>query len=361
MGMQILHVVDSLACSAGAVGHSLAGLFRALEGVSVAQTILVRDGSRLDGISATQHDAGAPESVELVGDADVIHLHGWCPNQSLAVARAAQKAGKPYIISSGGMLCENPIEKSGWRYRLRASWSEKPAVRRAAAVLASNTAEQEALSRAGLGANARILPYGLDFETTLAANENAGSTETEPSSDERVLLLLGPIHPAEGVVAIMKAFAEIGADADGWLIVLAGSDDGPWRQQLEAAVRRKGGSDRVQFVCDPDEATQSSWLQRASVLASPALHFRVPVSIMQALAGEIVALASPRTVPDGMNGAIHVCGAGRDGMRSSLRTILGYSDDERAARAKQARVEAKKKLDWSVLVADYVQLYESLS
>ncbi len=111
--------------------------------------------------------------------------------------------------------------------------------------------------------------------------------------------MLGPIDPIEGIVPLLKAFAEIGTASDGWNIALVGREVGEWRKMLEAAIRRKGGEDRVQFASAMDLDAQRLWLSRASILAAPSLQIRCPISLLQAAAAGVPVIASrflaPRT------------------------------------------------------------------
>ncbi|MFQ5591615.1 MAG: ATP-binding cassette domain-containing protein, partial [Phycisphaerae bacterium] len=164
----------------------------------------------------------------------------------------------------------------------------------------------------------------------------------------------------EGLVPLLRAFGEIMSEAPGWRIVIAGEDKGKWRRMLEAAIRRKGASDKVSMADAPDPAAQRSWLQRADLLASPALHIRCPVSIMQAMAAGVNVIASEWVAPAGLDGTITTCGVGRKQLGMALRSAIALPDEERAAAAARARKLAQSLFDWSVLVGKYVQLYRSL-
>jgi glycosyltransferase involved in cell wall biosynthesis len=172
--------------------------------------------------------------------------------------------------------------------------------------------------------------------------------------------MLGPIHPIEGFVPLLKAFAEVGKEADDWCVVLAGKETGEWRKILEASVRRKGESDRVMIVPAPDVATQRAWLARASALASPSLHVRCPVSVMQGVAAGIPVLASRNVVPPGSEGVVQVCGTSRDALREGLRRLFALSDAQRAELRTRSRDFASATFDWSVVADAYVQLYRGL-
>ncbi len=343
--MHIIHVIESLEPEAGSVAVSLRGLTQAL----------VERG--IEAASVTRAEAAAADP--LVHKASVVHLHGWGTELARRMAHAARRAGRPYVISPLGSLIAGPYRKRGWRDKLRGLLGNSSLIRGAAAVTALNAAEQQALRAGGLNVNARVLPYGLDMSTFEATHHPNDALPEVPAG--RCLLLLGPIHPDEGLVPLVTAFAEIGPVADGWNIVLAGPEIGDWRRQLEAAVRRKGAAERVLFTPAPDVATQRAWLARASVLAAPSLHYRCPVSIMQALAAGVPVVASDRVVPDGLNDALQACAPTREALREALRFVLRLSDEERSSVAQKARAAARARLDWSVLVDRYVQLYRELT
>ena len=359
MTLQVLHVVESLAPEAGSVAVSLRGLFTALEerGIESEAVTLDQDERDLQDVRSTGFEPSI--AGRLVRDASVVHVHGWGTGMGRSLARAAEKAGTPLVISPLGELSEGRHHQATWRDRLRGFLGESRLVRRAAVITVVNEAERRAVQAGGYGSRVEVLPYGLRMVEYEAADSPA--VELPPAPDGRGLLLLGPLHPLEGFVPLMKAFAEIGPDADGWYVALAGRETGNWRKMLEAAIQRKGASDRVVVAPAADVATQQAWLARASALASPSLHFRCPVSIMQAVAAGVPVIASDRVAPDGLNGKIRSCAPRRDKLREALRFVLQLSDEDRASMAAEARDAGRSLFDWSVLVDQYVPLYQGLA
>jgi glycosyltransferase involved in cell wall biosynthesis len=172
--------------------------------------------------------------------------------------------------------------------------------------------------------------------------------------------MLGPLHPIEGFVPLLKAFAEVGHDADGWGVVLAGRETGDWRKILEAAIRRKGEEDRVVITTAPDVATQQAWLARATVLAAPSLQVRCPVSVLQAVAAGVPVLASSYVTPGGLEDVIRVCGTSRQDLKAALRWVVSLSDSDRIEFGRRAGEVGRAAFDWSVLVEEYIRLYRNL-
>ena len=239
-----------------------------------------------------------------------------------------------------------------------------------------NEPEERDLKSRRVNARIRLLPYGMDLDDYEFVREPSGETDPRGTQDggetgsilddgwlaeaSKLLLVLGPIHPIEGFVPLLKAFSEIGRDSDGWSVVLAGREIGDWRKMLEAAIRRKGEGNRVKVTSAPDVPTQRAWLARASLSAAPSLQIRCPVSVMQAVAAGVPVLASSHAAPVGLDGAIHVCGTTRDDLKAALRLLFALSDSDRTALGRRARDIGRSVLDWSVLVEHYVRLYQSL-
>ena len=359
MTLRILHVVRSIHPEAGTVGVCLRGLFSALETRGIESEALSAGGSeaaRKDvGNDAAQESNGLLATVSRV---DIVHLHGCDHGLTSSVARAARRNGKPYVVSPHGSLTPGRYNRRTWKEKVQAVLGKRRWIRRASAIIALNEREAADLRKRRVHSKVVTLPYGLSFDDY---NPVEGVDPTAPTvPNGRCLLMLAPIEPIEGCVVLLKAFAELGRDAEGWSIILAGSNPGPWRNMLEAAVRRKGGDGRVLFVSAPDVATQRALLTRASVVAAPSLHIRPPVSIMQALASRTPVVATNLVAPDGLDGSVRVCDPTRSELREALRSVVRLDDAARVSIGEQARSTAATLFDWSVLADRYVQLYQNL-
>ncbi len=336
-----LHIVESRQPFAGSIAICVEGLAHAL-------TDLGLDASIVDSASRWEDE---------VRNAGVIHIHGWGYELAKRVAKMARRLRRTYVISPLGALTPGPHNRRSLADRIRALFGERSLIQGAAALGALNVEDERMLRAANVHPRIRLLPYGLysgEHESGVGA---VASRSPEPDGTARHLLLLGPIDPVYGCVALLKAFAELGADGDGWNVVLAGRDSGNWRRMLEAAVRRKGGEDRVQFEDADSPARQRDLLGRASVVVAPSLHFGPGVSIMQAIRAGIPVVASTACVPPGLNGAVRVCGPSRAALREMLRKTLTLSDEQLRAATAPARENAKALLDWSKLVSTYTDLY----
>lgn len=286
----------------------------------------------------------------------VRHAFGWdSPIRDCACPRSGNRSS--LVLCPLGGLSLSPFEHRGWWSRWRKRRRDR-AARWAAVIAAYNESEARHLRALNVHPRIEVLPLGIDTRTYV---EVAGlRTSLAPKRNARVILYLGPIHPREGLVPFLKAFAELGTDADGWNVVLAGRAESPWREIIEAAIQRKGGADRVRIQDDPEWAAQLSLLAQADILVCPALQHRCPTSIMQALASGVPVVATEPVALDGVGDAALVCRPSRDELRENLRAVLRMSEAERRACGARGLAWAQAHADWSVLMDRYVALYQSL-
>ena len=353
--MRALHVVESLKPQAGSIGVLLRDTLAAIEPAVESETISA-DGSHGDA------SAGTPGTSDL--DAfDAVHIHGWGYPLAHEFATRARKSGKPYMITPLGSLGESLHRKRSLKDKLRWTFGEKALVRSACMLNALNEPESKAFAKLGVwdaGRDHAGSPYGVRFADY--ADSIGDSIELPDPLEGRCLLVLGPIHPIEGCVVLLKAFAELGRHAEGWHIVFAGPQVGEYRDMLEAAVRRKGGVDRVMFATAPDVPTQRAWLARADVLVAPSLHVRPPVSILQAVAAGVPAVASDLVAPGSLSSAVRVYSPKCQALHDALRSMLTCSDSERTSMVEKARTLGQQHHDAgdsAALTSVYETLYKN--
>lgn len=355
MGLRVLHVVESLRPDAGSVALCLHGMFEAVRELGIESAAVTQDPDMPAPCDVGWQSFESARAAEQVSAVDLVHIHGWGGLLERAMATAARKKGTPYLITPLGGLSEGPYHATTWKDKLRGLLGDNSIVRGARALVALNSCERRDLSERGVNKSVMSLSYGIafsEYEDSVDASEDARTP-----NGVRLLLMLGPIHPVEGLVPLLKAFAELVHEADGWNILVAGREECDWRKMLEAAVRRKGGSGRVTFKPAPDPASQRSLLAGADLLAAPALHVRCPVSIMQAMACGVAVIASDRVAPDGLDGALTLCRPGKQQIAEALRRCLTLSEAQRSANAAEARGLGRTLFDWPALAPQYARLY----
>jgi glycosyltransferase involved in cell wall biosynthesis len=359
MTLNILHVVDSYKTEAGTLGlsvHFLAGL---LTESGVSNVLLASDvGDVSPEISSGSQEFrlyNPARASSEIRRCDVVHIHGWGHEAARCVAKEVRRLGVPYVIAPCGALTDGPHRRPSWIERMRRWCSREGLVRSASALIAQNELEAGGLRLRVPPDMVHVAPYGLNGETFAATSPDDDSAVGD--SEGRTLLVLAPIEPIYGGVALLRALAELGADADGWQVVLAGPEVDDWHKQLAAAVHRKGGANRVSFSRAATVASQRTWLNRAAVLVAVGLHVHTPISIMQALACGIPVLASDAVVPDGLGDCVMVCGSNRASIRKALWELLRMKDDERMALGGRGREAFRTRFDGAILAEKLMDVF----
>lgn len=347
MPLRIHHVIDSSNTDSGSVTPLVRGLIAELEkrGLTCSVNHAYED----------PHE----NAIKTTRDADLVHIHGCAYPALIGAAWLAKRLQKPFVLSPAGELDPAAIRRHSRGVRWRGKLYERRLIRRAAAVLAQNKAEASALGQR-YSRDVMILPYGHTAENN-GTEPQTLEVDLPARLDGQCILMLAPIEPKTGCVGLLKAFAEIGPDANGWYVVIAGSDRGDYRKMLEAAIRRKGGGDRVVLAPAADESSQRALLARADALVAPSMEPGPAGSILKAAACGVPIMASRQLLPDSLSNAVVVCEADRSGIREGLRRMLKLTNQQRADLASRARSIVAAELDWRILAERYVTLYKSLA
>ncbi len=348
MAIRILQILDSDRPNAGSIAASLHGQQTALAALNVESVVGSANGSN--------HQSDWRGSF---GQFDAVHVFGWgYPLASQVIALAMQDR-KPYVLSPVGALCARSDARPTLGSKIRSMLGDRRKIRGASAITTFNEREDRELRSKLLADNIVDLPCGL--AVAQFAHEQTDAATIPKLADGRIILILAPVHPAEGLVLFLKAFAELGTDGDGWNMVIAGPPEGNWRNMLEAAVKRKGGVGRVVFLEASDLSTQRALVARASILAAPSLYVRCPVSILQALAMGVPVIATHLVAPNGLGNLVRVCAPTKSEFKSALLATISLTNSERDDWKNRAVRLCQERFDWSVVAKAYANLYQQVT
>lgn len=367
MGIRILHVLEAVDERVGSPALLLRGLGQELGEVSVRSGFLAERVAPCEGFSETPQIAQGNGAAASLDRCNVVHIHGWGYALASQMAKAARSAGVPFVVSPLGGLSPLDGQSPGIAARIGFALSDRRLLRSAGRLLAMNTREAEALRDRGL-TRVETLACGFDPAAFGVSASGAKSGPNEPASKapaaappRRRLLLLAPITPEEGCVALLKALAELGTAMAGWVVVLAGPKVAGYTEMLEAGVARKGASDRVEFAAPSNLAAQLEEIRRADLVVAPSLRANAPVSLLAAVACGVPAVASNLIVPDGLDELVESHGPTRHELARALRRAFEMNDGARRGTISLARDFAVSRYGWPVLASRYADLYREVA
>lgn len=376
--MKILHVVPTYLPAWRHGGPILAvhGLCKALAArgheVTVFTTDIHGDGSLavpleqpvgIDGVEVRYFPVGhfrrlyvAPGLVraarEEIGGFDIAHLHSVFLWPTSAVARIAERAGVPYVLSPRGMLVPELIRAHGrWRKLAWMLLAERRTIERAAALHATTDLEAEDAARLDLPLPAvAVIPNGIEPEPW------DGGDAAVPSP---FLLFLGRLSWKKGLDRLIPALARV----PGVALAVAGNDEEEITPELQCLAREHGLADRTVFLGPMHGQEKAALLHRAAALVLPSTSENFGNVVLEAWAAGRPAVVTPGV---GLAQAVRETGAGLvaegDPVRlgDALRGLLTDPDrlDEMGRRGAEA---VQERFGWAAVAREMEALYRRVA
>jgi glycosyltransferase involved in cell wall biosynthesis len=381
MGVRVLHVISEIDPRQGGTVSALVGLAAAQAGAGVQARVACtfRDGDdlsqvevlRRQGVDVTAigpargplrlHPEIKPRIAELVGQADVVHIHALWEEIQHRAARVAAKQGVPYLVSPHGMLDPWSLSQSRWKKRLYLTWRLRRNLNAATALHFTSPIEHQLTAPLRLRPPPVIEPNGLDL-TEFQDLPPAGTARARHGvTTRRMLLFLSRLHPKKGLELLIPAFAR--ADLPDTTLVLAGPDADGYRAKLERLAAEQGVADRVLFTGMLRGVDRLSAMADADLFVLPSYRENFGIAVAEALA-----TGCPVLISDQVNIWQEIEAGGVGGvvptrvepLAAALRAWMVEDEPRRLAAAARAKAFATARYDWRALATRWAAHYENL-
>ncbi len=297
--------------------------------------------------------------ADTVADFDAVHTHAVFLWPLWVAARAAERAGVPYVLSPRGMLerdlisRKNPFLKALWIASI-----ERHNLERAAAIHV--TSAREARELASLNFN---LPPVITIPNGV---ECVAATGGAPVSDQLAVtiargpyvLFLGRVSWKKGLDRLLRAMPYM---PDGQRVLVAGTDDEGLRASLESQATGLGLADRLVFTGPVDGAAKQALLANAQLLILPSYSENFGNVVLEAMAAGCPVIVTPEV---GAAPIVAAAGAGWvvSGEPSTLGARVSALAADSALRAEmgaRARAAARD-YSWDSVAGRMEHVYEGL-
>jgi glycosyltransferase involved in cell wall biosynthesis len=284
------------------------------------------------------------------GGFDVIHAHACFLLPPTWAARAAKRAGRPYVFSPRGMLVHDLIARRS--AAIKRAWIrlfDAPTLRDAAAVHVTSDVERDDLLAVVPGTTRfAVVANGVDL---VAADKRA----SRAPGDLRVLYL-GRVSWKKGIDLAIRAVAAV----PGANLRVVGNDEEGLRPQLEALVQQLRAVDRVQWSGPLYGADKDAAYADADVLLLPSLSENFGNTVLEAMAAGLPVVCTPGV---GAGALVRAADCGLaierkvDALADALRRLAADAGlRERMGAAGRA---AAAEHSWDAKAAEMEQVYAS--
>jgi glycosyltransferase involved in cell wall biosynthesis len=302
-------------------------------------------GPAATGVAAATAAAG-------VAAFDLVHLHSVFLWPTAAAARAAERAGVPYLVAPRGMLVGDLLRRRGrLRKRLWIRLVERRTLARAAGLHATSELEAEEVARLGLPLPPiHVVPNGVEAAPWTPGRETEISPAVRAVLARRPLLLfLGRLSWKKGLDRLVAALAAV----PGATLAIAGNDEEGYRQRLDRLAAAAGVADRVAYLGLVHGADKAGLLHGADALVLPSYSENFGNAVLEAMAAGLPVAVTPEV---GLAGVVREHGAGvvtagdPPQLAAALRRLLADPEGLRAMGDRGAAA-AVREFGWGSVAA----------
>ena len=234
---------------------------------------------------------------------DLVHTHGIWTYLSVATVGWSKSndgiTSRPYLVSTHGMLDPWALHNSRWKKIMAAFVFERRHLENAACIHAVNNAEAAAIRAFGLRNPICVIPNGIEVRANNAA-DRVPPWAADMVGSRKVLLYLGRLHPKKGLSILLRGWKEASKREKGWVLVIAGWDQGGHRGELEQLVRELKITDSVQFAGPLFGEERETAYQNANAFILPSLSEGQPLVVLEAWSHARAVLMTPEcNLPEG--------------------------------------------------------------
>ena len=275
------------------------------------------------------------------------------------VCAYARKVGKPYVLSTHGMLYPTALAVSSWKKKLMGAMWYNNDIMQADCLHATCMAELEYNRKYGYKGPIAVIPNPVVFPKFIG--ESQATYSKVSTNDKRTIGFLGRLHPIKKVENIIYAMNLLEPELRNKVkLDVMGKFDDRYEQWLKDEVIRLGLEDYVEFVGFVSGEEKYQRLQRLSALMVPSAQENFGMIVPEALICETPVYASLGTPWSELNEC--QCGWWRDNepktIAGVLKEILTMSDADLRSMGRNGRRLMEEKYEQHKVAAMMQQLYD---
>ncbi|HEY1662554.1 MAG TPA: glycosyltransferase [Verrucomicrobiae bacterium] len=293
----------------------------------------------------------------------IIHSHGLWMYPGLAARKFATQHDRPRIVSPHGMLEPWALNHSRWKKRLAAHLFENKNLRKADCLHALCPAEANNFRQYGLKNPIAVIPNGVDLDSFEQPADSVIEEKFPDLRGRRRVLFLSRLHSKKGLANLLQAWQKIVSDFQDWQLLIVGSGDPAYEQQLKSSVLNLIMEKRVVFLGPLYGDDKARILAAADAFVLPSFSEGFSMAVLEAAASGLpILLTHECNFPElaRSNGAIEIS-PDFPAVEAGLRQILGLPEEQRKSMGQCGRELVKKSYTWAAVTEQMCRVYTWLA
>lgn len=326
-----------------------------------AQTTTVHKLSGPHRVNSILNAEQKAELREIINQYDVVHLHSMWSTANPQVSAICKQAGKPYVLSVHGMLDDWCMSQRKLKKLMYMKTWGRCLLRDASVVHCTAQAELDQASAWFTPSKGMVvpLPFDLDEYIDMPAPELAYESFTGLDRDLPKVLFLSRIHYKKGIDRLIKASAILNRRGVDHQLVIAGTGDKPYVNEMKALVQSEGVEGHSYFLGFASGQAKIALLGLCDVFALPTSQENFGFVFFEALAAGTTVLTTKGTDtwPEiEQSGGGVIVDNSPEAFATALERIV-CSRDEYAAKGQCAREWVYREMSVDKVRDQYQQMY----
>ncbi|HKI69020.1 MAG TPA: glycosyltransferase, partial [Verrucomicrobiae bacterium] len=216
----------------------------------------------------------------------------------------------------------------------------------------------------GIGKPIAILPNGVGMEALRPLPEREAIAERFPQVKGRHrVLFLSRLHPKKGLANLLSAWQKLGPDFGDWCVLIAGSGEPAYEEQMRTLVKDLALDRSVVFLGPAYGDDKRNAFAAADVFALPSYSEGFSVAVLEAAAAGLpVLLTRECNFPElAKAGAAVETSPNTSEIESGLRSLLEMTGEQRRAMGRRGKELVERAYTWPTIARQMLELYRWLS
>ncbi len=228
-----------------------------------------------------------------INEYDLVHVHAIFSYASTIAMAIARIRKVPYINMPHGLLCKWSLQQSKFRKQIYLNVIERSNLLRSQLLHFTTQQEQEEFNLLELNIPNFILPLGVQIPSLIPNAQDQVRQILQIPDRFPILLFMSRIHPKKGLEYLIEALGKL--KEYNFSLVIAGSGELDYVQQLQDLLVTQGISDRTHLVGFVKGETKNLYLQGADLFTLTSHSENFGVAAIEALAA-----GTPVLITDGV-------------------------------------------------------------
>ncbi len=307
-------------------------------------------------------DGGTLSSIRpLIAQADILHLHVPWEGTNVQLSRLACQMGRPYILSTHGMLDDWAMARNSLTKHLYLRLIARSLIFGASAIHCTAEGERAEVAKR-VSRPVEVLPLILDVSLyqNLPGPEAARRRFPSLTGGDQTVLYLGRLFEAKGLETLIDAAAMLREGGRRIRLLIAGVGDPAYVGALRQRAAARGLGDNVELLGPVFGADKVSLFQACDLVVLPSTHENFGFVAVEALASGVPAVISRGFQTSSeleRSGGVAVVDPTPRSVASKVADLLDRPE-QRAAMGAKGRAFVFSWLDPARLVERYASMYE---